>query len=362
MKKTLALLLSFLLLASLLLMSGCGSREVRSATINEKGELILSYTDGTSSNLGVVKGADGLDGQNGADGKDGKNGADGTNGTNGKNGADGQTGAAGTPGTDGRGIASITQNADGALVITYDDGSDPTVLDLMLPMLVGMCGETVQWALYNGGLLIIAGEGETYDYAEGETPWTPLIAGIRTVYIDTVSITEGTNLLSGFGTDVTVITPETTAISVWIDMTVEATVYGDAEKSAVLDTVPFGTELKCTEWGEMVSEILYEGRYAYVETKYINQNPGSLVFTDTDDGYKMKVVGANGLNLRTFTDASNNENLVTTLSKDAVVSVTGISQNGNWARIAYEIGGETKTVYGRICLGDTVYLQEVVAP
>ena len=355
------LLVCLLLLCLLLLAVGCRAREVRSATINEKGELILSYTDGTSSNLGIVKGADGLNGQDGADGKDGKNGVDGQNGKDGKNGLNGQVGTSGAPGEDGRGIASVGQNASGQLVVTYDDGSEPTVLDLAIPMLGGACGEAVEWALYNGGLLIIAGEGATYDYAEGATPWAAFVAGIRTVYIDTVSITPGANLLYGFGDDVTWITPETTAISVWVDMTEAATVYKNNDATDALGTVAFGTELTCTALGETMCEILYEGGYGYVETKYVNQNPGSLVFTDTVDGYQMKVVGANGLNLRTFTDASNSNNLVATLAKDAIVSVTGISQNGNWARIAYEIGGETKTVYGRIRLNDTVYLEEVTA-
>ena len=48
--------------------SGVG---VESAAINEKGELVLTYTDGTEENLGVVKGADGEDGKNGLNGKDG---------------------------------------------------------------------------------------------------------------------------------------------------------------------------------------------------------------------------------------------------------------------------------------------------
>ncbi len=357
MKKCLSFLLCCILLISLLLMSGCGSREVQSATINEKGELILSYTDGTSSNLGVVRGSDGLNGQNGVDGVDGKNGTDGKDG---KNGTDGQVGAAGQAGSDGRGIESIVQNENGQLVVLYDDGSDPTVLDLVIPMLGGTCGETVEWGLYNGGLLIIAGEGATYDYARGGTPWTAFIAGIRTVYIDTVSIQASTNLLFGFEEDVVWITPETTALSVWVDMTVAATIYGDAEKTDTVGTVPFGTELKCTQWGETVSEILYEGRYAYVETKYINQNPGSLVFDDTDDGYQMKVVGENGLNLRTYTDATDGSNRVSLLACGTIVRVTGISLNGQWARIAYDDGTGERTVYGRIRTNDTVYLEPVV--
>lgn len=53
--------------------------------INDAGELVLYYSDGSSENLGVVVGADGKDGA------DGKNGMDGQNGLNGINGTDGVT-------------------------------------------------------------------------------------------------------------------------------------------------------------------------------------------------------------------------------------------------------------------------------
>lgn len=46
--------------------------------INDQGELILYYSDGSSENLGVVVGADGADGMDGQDGQNGINGSDGT--------------------------------------------------------------------------------------------------------------------------------------------------------------------------------------------------------------------------------------------------------------------------------------------
>ena len=52
-----------------------------STKINDDGELILYYSDGSSQNLGVVVGADGQDGKNGMDGKDGANGTNGSNGS-----------------------------------------------------------------------------------------------------------------------------------------------------------------------------------------------------------------------------------------------------------------------------------------
>ncbi|MBQ9765701.1 MAG: trypsin-like peptidase domain-containing protein [Lachnospiraceae bacterium] len=45
--------------------------------INDNGELILSYSDGSEQNLGVVVGSDGKDGEDGRDGEDGKDGTGG---------------------------------------------------------------------------------------------------------------------------------------------------------------------------------------------------------------------------------------------------------------------------------------------
>lgn len=42
---------------------------IASSIINEKGELVLTYTNGETANLGGVVGKDGRDGKNGADGK-----------------------------------------------------------------------------------------------------------------------------------------------------------------------------------------------------------------------------------------------------------------------------------------------------
>lgn len=87
MLTVLALVLSFT--------GACGRTEpvgIKEAYINDDGELVLSYTDGTEQNLGTVVGEDGKDGADGADGKDG---------TDGKDGADGKDGIDGVDGTDG---------------------------------------------------------------------------------------------------------------------------------------------------------------------------------------------------------------------------------------------------------------------
>ena len=80
------LLLSFSL--SLYSCNLIDSLSIANAEINEKGELVLLYSDGTEQNLGAVVGQNGADG---ADGKDGKDGKDGENGQNGENGANGGT-------------------------------------------------------------------------------------------------------------------------------------------------------------------------------------------------------------------------------------------------------------------------------
>ena len=98
---------------------------VSTTTINSYGELVITYSDGTSTNLGVVVGADGKDGTNGLDGKDGVDGKDGINGTDGKNGVDGKdgiNGLDGKDGIDGIGVAKSEINSNGELVITYSNG------------------------------------------------------------------------------------------------------------------------------------------------------------------------------------------------------------------------------------------------
>ena len=62
---TVSLLLTLLLLASCAFDSALG---IKGAEINGNGELILSYTDGSAQNLGVVVGSDGKDGSNGSNG------------------------------------------------------------------------------------------------------------------------------------------------------------------------------------------------------------------------------------------------------------------------------------------------------
>ena len=70
---------------------------ISSATINEYGELVIIYTDGTNTNLGTVVGAKGEKGDQGAQGIQGEKGV---------------------------GVESVAINADGELVIVYTNGDN----------------------------------------------------------------------------------------------------------------------------------------------------------------------------------------------------------------------------------------------
>ena len=87
--KILASVLGIVVGVSAIFAPACATKSVDDTYINDNGELIVVYTDGTQKNLGVVKGEDGKDGANGLDGKDG---IDGVNGVDGKDGIDGADG------------------------------------------------------------------------------------------------------------------------------------------------------------------------------------------------------------------------------------------------------------------------------
>lgn len=69
------------------------------AEINDQGELVLIYSNGTEQNLGVVVGDDGKDGVDGINGTDGIDGKDGEDGKDGKDGADGSLTITGNAGS-----------------------------------------------------------------------------------------------------------------------------------------------------------------------------------------------------------------------------------------------------------------------
>ena len=95
--------IAYLLLIAMLtlpLLTSCViyERTISRTEINELGELVIHYSDGSSENLGVVKGADGqegapgIPGEDGAQGAGGEDGAKGDPGEPGENGQDGQDG------------------------------------------------------------------------------------------------------------------------------------------------------------------------------------------------------------------------------------------------------------------------------
>lgn len=88
--------------------SGSTGVGISGVSINSTGHLIISLTDGTSTDVGNVVGKNGT---NGKDGVDGKNGIDGVNGKDGTNGKDGINGVDGKDGADGF-SPQIVENVD----------------------------------------------------------------------------------------------------------------------------------------------------------------------------------------------------------------------------------------------------------
>ena len=80
-KKNIRLISAILCIALVLsvILTGCAGEDgvgIKRTKINDKGELIIYYTNGKSENLCVVVGKDGQDGENGEDGADGEDGED----------------------------------------------------------------------------------------------------------------------------------------------------------------------------------------------------------------------------------------------------------------------------------------------
>lgn len=136
--------------------NGADGIGITSSEINKKGELVITYSDNTVSNLGVVVGADGKDGI------DGTNGVDGTN------------------GKDGIGITNAEINASGELTLTYSNGTSAN-----LGKVVGADENTnnsikeLRRYLTNMGLLVF----ESYPY-----DWMYAIKDIRVTDGSTIAI------------------------------------------------------------------------------------------------------------------------------------------------------------------------------
>lgn len=136
--------------------NGADGIGITSSEINKKGELVITYSDNTVSNLGVVVGADGKDGTNGTNGVDGTNGKDGI------------------------GITNAEINASGELTLTYSNGTSAN-----LGKVVGADENTnnsikeLRRYLTNMGLLVF----ESYPY-----DWMYAIKDIRVTDGSTIAI------------------------------------------------------------------------------------------------------------------------------------------------------------------------------
>lgn len=104
---------------------------INTVNITEDGKLNITLTNGTTLNLGTIKGEKGdkgdtgVQGEKGDKGDTGEQGIQGVAGKDGKdgiNGTDGVDGKDGTNGKDGVGIANVLINTSGELELTFSDG------------------------------------------------------------------------------------------------------------------------------------------------------------------------------------------------------------------------------------------------
>ena len=126
----------------------------------------------------------------------------------------------------------------------------------------------------------------------------------------------------------------------------------------------FGESYTRVKYNSQWTMISYKGTNRYVATAYITTDNGSVLFDKVED----KTVYINvetTLNLRTSTFVTNPDgtkyeaNIYAPVKRGVQVVQTGISKNGNWARVTYD--GQTlycNTSY----LSDTVPSDETTAP
>ncbi len=115
-KVLMLLLVVCMVIGAAFLFAGCSedTKSVQSFAI-ENGELIVTYTDGTTDNLGSVVGSNGTQGDQGPQGPQGPQGEQGDK---------GDKGDQGDKGDPGRGIVKV-EIVDGNLMVTYTDSETP---------------------------------------------------------------------------------------------------------------------------------------------------------------------------------------------------------------------------------------------
>lgn len=102
--------------------AGLAGRGIAGARVIS-GELVLTYTDSTTADVGTVVGPRGAKGPKGSAGVSGSPGRAGRPGQPGTSGAPGANGQDGKNGTDGRGVTSTAVTDDGHLIVAYSDGT-----------------------------------------------------------------------------------------------------------------------------------------------------------------------------------------------------------------------------------------------
>lgn len=145
---------------------------VKDAEINDKGELVITLTNGQVLNLGVVVGADGEQGPEGPQGKPGEDGEDG------EQGPEGPQGKPGEDGEDGVGIDDITYRyeydaeEDCFYTVIVFELSDGSTKEVKVPSAAAGAGVSYSaatteeaMALYNGGAESIELTADNYTAA-----------------------------------------------------------------------------------------------------------------------------------------------------------------------------------------------------
>lgn len=334
--------------AVLLLLCSCDDevRSVRSVRINDKGELVVIFTDGTESNMGPVRGADG---EKGEPGRDGLNGKDGQDGKDGANGTDGEKGDRGPAGQNGLSVSDATINDKGMLEVTYSDGTTTeTSLSGKFYLFGGMCGENAHWGFYNGGVLAIWGEGDTYSYSEQTpAPWSMFTHLTTAVVIDMTDLNESEGLLYGFDENSVVIQRIEQYEVSYIDMTGCAYIYDSPTLETKLDGVsglPACSEIHIAEKGDGYAKIILDGgRYGYIDIDYVRVgSTDSMVYISPTD-FEYIIPKAADMDLRTFPDATGGRMDNVRASVEGEVLCTGVSRNGWWYRVSYN--GESLYVW-----------------
>ena len=148
---------------------------VKDAEINDKGELVITLTNGQVLNLGVVVGADGEQGPEGPQGEPGEDGEDGVQGPAGPQGPQGEPGE---DGEDGVGIDDITYRyeydaeEDCFYTVIVFELSDGSTKEVKVPSAAAGAGVSYSaatteeaMALYNGGAESIELTADNYTAA-----------------------------------------------------------------------------------------------------------------------------------------------------------------------------------------------------